>query len=142
MLHLVKLSVGSTSFSSLDSWQEKNAFSHKSAKKAFIHGTTMRPQRGDELLDGGSIYWIVKGFIIGRNPLIALKFNEKGIGRGRCSIVCGLPMIPVMPRRHRGFQGWRYFRAGDAPKDMTRSQMKKGSIPPKLMAELADLGLL
>lgn len=142
MLHLVKLSVGSTSFSSLDSWQEKNAFNHKSGKKAFIHGTTMRPQRGDELLDGGSIYWIVKGFIIGRNPLIALEFNEKGIGRGRCSIVCGLPMIPVLPRRHRGFQGWRYLRAGDAPKDMTRSQMKKGSIPPKLMAELSDLGLL
>lgn len=142
MLHLLKLSVGSTSFSSLDTWQQKNAFKHKSGKKTFIHGTTMRPKREDELLDDGSIYWIVKGFIIGRNPLVALEFHEKGIGRGRCSIVCGMPMIPVLPRRHRGFQGWRYFRPGDAPADMTRSQMKKGSVPPELLNELSDLGLL
>jgi len=88
------------------------------------------------------IYWIVKGFIIARNPLVALEFHEKGVGRGRCSIVCGMPMIPVLPRRHKGFQGWRYFRSSDAPLDMTRSQMEKGKVPPDLLNELSDLGLL
>lgn len=142
MLHLIKLSVGSTSFASLDDWQHKKAFKHSAGKKVFNHGTTMKPRRIDELMDGGSIYWVVKGFIIGRNKLAAIEFDDKARGRARCSILCALPMIPVVPRRHRAFQGWRYFKAKDAPPDMTRSQMKKGAIPPELMEELADLGLL
>ncbi len=142
MLNLIKLSVGSASFLSLDKWQEKNSYLHKSGKKAFIHGTTMRPKREAELLEGGSIFWVVKGFIIGRNPLVAIESHENGVGRGRCSIVCGMPMIPVLPRRHRGFQGWRYFKSEDAPKDMTRLEMKKGNVSPELLSELSDLGLL
>ena len=142
MLHLIKLSVGSTSFSSLDSWQQRVAFKHSSGKKVFNHGTTMRPKRTEELLAGGSVYWVVKGFIIGRNPLVAIDYDPKAAGRQKCSLLCGLPMIPVMPRRFRAFQGWRYFKPADAPRDMTRTQMKKGHLPPEMMAELSDLGLI
>jgi len=141
-LHLIKMSVGSTSFQSLDLWQKRNAFVHKSGKKAFIHGTTMRPKRLDDLLDGGSIYWVVKGFIIGRNPFVAIDFDETRQGRGRCSLVCGLPFIPVAPRRFRAFQGWRYFRAEDAPPDIRRKDLKKSTLPADLAGELSDLGLL
>lgn len=142
MLHLIKLSVGSTSFQSLDKWQEKVCFRHSSGKKAFIHGTTMAPKRAAELLAGGSIYWVVKGFIIGRNRLVAIEINKAAQGRARCAIVAGLPMVPVVPRRHQPFQGWRYFKPEVAPPDMTRAQMKRGALPPDLMGELADLGLL
>lgn len=142
MLHLIKLSVGSVSFASLDQWQEKASFNHISGVKVFNHGTTMKPKRIDELLDGGSIYWVVKGFIIGRNPLVDIEFDEKATSRQKVSILCGLPMIPVLPRRFRAFQGWRYFKPQDAPPDMTRTQMKKGDLSPEMMAELSDLGLL
>jgi len=142
MLHLIKLSVGSTSFQSLDDWQHQKAFLHTSGKKVFNHGTTMKPKRVEELLEGGSIYWVVKGFIIGRNPLVAIEVNKAARGRARCSILAGIPMVPVVPRRFRAFQGWRYFTSQDAPPDMTRSAIIKGAIPPELMEELADLGLL
>lgn len=141
-LNLIKLSVGSVSFASLDAWQKRNAFRYKSGKKAFIHGTTMRPKRVDELLDGGSIYWVVKGFIIGRNPLIAIEVDDSKRGRKRCSLVCGLPMRPVAPRRFRAFQGWRYFKGEDAPPDIRRSDLKKSTLPPDLASQLSDLGLL
>jgi len=141
-LHLIKMSVGSTSFQSLDAWMKRNSFSHASGKKAFIHGTTMRPKRIDELLAGGSIYWVVKGFIIARNPLLAIDFNEGAQGRARCSLVCGLPMVPVAPRRFRAFQGWRYFKPEDTPSDIRRGDLKKSTLPEDLAGELSDLGLI
>ena len=141
-LHLIKMSVGSESFASLDQWQKKAAFKHPSGAKAFVHGTTMRPARWEELTDGGSIYWVVKGFVIGRNPLAAIEYDDSKQGRQRCSLVCALPMIPVAPRRHRAFQGWRYLRGKDAPPDMTRRDIRKSDLPPGLAGELSDLGLL
>ena len=141
-LHLIKMSVGSTSFRSLDQWQRRVCFPHASGKKAFIHGTAQRPRRADELVTGGSIYWVVKGFIIGRNPLVAIDVDEMGKGRARCSLICGLPMVQVAPRRYRPFQGWRYFRAQDALPDIKRGDLKKSTLPADLAAELSELGLL
>ena len=141
-LHLIKMSVGSTSFRSLDQWQRRVCFPQASGKKAFIHGTAQRPRRADELVTGGSIYWVVKGFIIGRNPLVAIDVDEMGKGRARSSLICSLPMVPVAPRRHRPFQGWRYFRAQDAPPDIKRGDLKKSTLPTDLAAELSELGLL
>ena len=136
------MSVGSETFQSLDDWQMRNSFKHKSGKKVFVHGTTMRPTRYDKLIKGGSIYWVVKGFIIGRNPLVAIEFDDAKQGRGRCSLVCGLPMVRVSPRRHRVFQGWRYLKATDAPPGMKTGGIRKSDIPPGLAGELSDLGLL
>ena len=142
MLHLIKMSVGSLTFQSLNDWQKRNAFKHKTGKEVFVHGTTMRPTRFEELVDGGSIYWVVKGFIIGRNPLVAVEFDDAKQGRARCSLVCGLPMMGVSPRRHRAFQGWRYLKPADAPPDMARGKIRKSDIPAELAGELSDLGLL
>ncbi len=141
-LHLIKMSVGSTSFGNLEAWEKKVSFKHSSGVMVFVHGTAQRPRRADELVTGGSIYWVVKGFIIGRNPLVAIDVDEMGKGRARCSLICGLPMVPVAPRRHRPFQGWRYFRAQDAPPDIKRGDLKKSTLPADLAAELSELGLL
>ena len=142
MLNLIKMSVGSESFQSLGRWQVRNAFKHKSGGKVFVHGTTMRPTRWEQLVDSGSIYWVVKGFIIGRNPLVAIEFDDTKQGRGRCSLVCGLPMVQVSPRRHRVFQGWRYLKTTDAPPDIKTGRIRKSDIPSELAGELSDLGLL
>ncbi len=142
MLHLIKLSVGSENLASLKAWQEKVSFQHSSGSKAFIHGTTQAPQRAGELMAGGSIYWIVKGVIICRNPLIAIEVDETQSGRARCSLVCGLPLVPVIPKKHRIFQGWRYFDPAAAPADMPRGKINKSGLPQDLAGELAELGLL
>ena len=91
---------------------------------------------------GGSIYWIIRGVILGRNPLVAIEVDDSKQGRARCSLVCGLPLVPVVPKKHRIFQGWRYFDPAAAPADMPRGRIKKSDLPQELAAELADLGLL
>lgn len=144
-LHLIKLSVGSETVKSLTAWQERVSFSHESGDKVFIHGTTQAPKRTVELLAGGSIFWIIKGMIMGRNPLVAIEVDETRKGRARCSLVCALPLVPVIPKRHRIFQGWRYFDGAAAPRDMPPGmggKVSKAGIPAELAGELADLGLL
>jgi len=121
------------------------SFSHESGDKVFIHGTTQAPKRTVELLAGGSIFWIIKGMIMCRNPLVAIEVDETRKGRTRCSLVCALPLVPVIPKRHRIFQGWRYFDGAAAPRDMPPGmggKVSKAGIPAELAGELADLGLL
>ncbi len=121
------------------------SFRHISGAKVFIHGTTQAPKRAGELVAGGSIYWIIKGMIMCRNPLVAVEVDEAGKGRARCSLVCGMPLVPVIPKRHRIFQGWRYFDGAAAPSEMPPGmggKVSKASIPAELAGELANLGLL
>ncbi|HXV74266.1 MAG TPA: DUF1489 domain-containing protein [Sphingomonadales bacterium] len=141
-LHLIKLSVGSRSVESIHRWQQERKFRHASGKPAGIHKTTMRPQREAELLDGGSIYWVVKGHIIARNPLLAFEVDEGRKAGKRVSIVYGLPVVPTVPRPHRAFQGWRYFEPKAAPPDLPYGLKGKKKLPADLAAKLDELGLL
>lgn len=141
-IHLIKLSVGPESLSDLVAWQEKRLREHKRAgkKPELMHITRMMPKRAEELLDGGSIYWVIKGWVVARQKLLELRPITYD-GTPHCGIIYAPDMIRVVPRKHRPFQGWRYLQAADAPKDL-----KKGSIddamPEKLRRELAELGLL
>ena len=140
-LHLIKMSVGSVSVESIHRWQQGRKFRHRSGQPAGIHKTTLKPARERELLDGGSIYWVVKGRIIARNPLIAFEV-EKGRGGKKVSIVYALPVVPTVPRRHRPFQGWRYFDPKAAPPDLPGGLKGKAKLPADLAARLDELGLL
>ena len=103
------------------------------------HVTRMTPKREDEVLDGGSLYWVIKGQIAARQKLLALKPVQKE-GKPHCALVYEPKLIPVMRRHHRPFQGWRYFDPKDAPPDVR--DIKAGNLPEKLKLELAELGLL
>jgi hypothetical protein len=49
----------------------------------------------------------------------------------------------VSPRPMRPFQGWRYFKEGDAPLDLTKtSATGLAAMPEPMRRELRDLGLL
>jgi hypothetical protein len=141
-LHLIKMSVGSRSVETIHRWQQGRKFRHASGKLAGIHKTAMKPTREDELLQGGSIYWVVKGHIIARNPLIAFEVAEAKRAGKRVSIVYGLPVVPTVPRRHRPFQGWRYFDPKAAPPDLPGGLKGKAKLPADLAAKLDELGLL
>ena len=57
------------------------------------HITRMWPKRGEELLAGGSIYWIIKGAILCRQKLIRLDEATGSDGIRRCAIVTDPELI-------------------------------------------------
>ena len=102
----------------------------------------MFPKRRDEILKGGSLYWVIRGLIQCRQPIIDLEAVRGDDGIDRCRIVYDTKSILVRPTPRRAFQGWRYLEAADAPPDLKRSAGDSTGMSPKMRRELAELGLL
>ena len=141
-LHLLKLSVGPESLADLARWQNARLKEKRKKRQALLlqHVTRMTPKRKDELLAGGSIYWVIKGQIVARQKLVALTPVKKN-GKPHCALVYEPKLILVARRRHRPFQGWRYLLAKDAPPDITDPKSAK-NLPQASKTDLAELGLL
>ncbi len=141
-LHLIKLSVGSESLDDLVLWQKQRLKEKKAQglKAELIHPTRQWPRKADEVLDGGSIYWVIKGFIVGRQRLVEFREVAKN-GIPHCGLVYDSKMIPVRMTPRKAFQGWRYLEAKDAPPDRKQGD-NLDEMPAKMKKELADLGLL
>ncbi len=142
MLHLIKLCVGVDSLQELADWQKKRLKEKraKGQKPELMHVTRQFPKRAEQLLDGGSLYWVIKGQIAARQKLIELRAVSRG-GVPHCGLIYDKKLVPVRPRPRRAFQGWRYFDAKDAPPDIADIKGAKG-LPEALKRELATLGLL
>jgi hypothetical protein len=142
-LHLIKLCVGAESIEDLAQWQASRIREQKKRgkkKPELTHITRQTPKRAEELLDGGSLYWVIKGQIAVRQRLLALRAVTRG-GVPHCALVYDSRLVPVQRRVHRPFQGWRYLKPSDAPPDARGSKGGR-NLPEKLAAELVDLGLL
>jgi hypothetical protein len=141
-LHILKLCVGVDTLQELAEWQAGRLKDLKKKGKPpeLVHVTRMTPKRKDEVLDGGSLYWVIKGQIAARQKLIDLRKVTKN-GTPHCGLVYEPKLIPVQRRAHRAFQGWRYFDPKDAPPD-ARGTKGLEKLPEKLQAELVNLGLL
>ncbi|HBY25154.1 MAG TPA: DUF1489 domain-containing protein, partial [Bradyrhizobium sp.] len=67
-LHLIKLAVGCDSVKELKGWVAERMATAK--KKGLplrhVHITRMTPKREEELLAGGSLYWVIRGEIAAR----------------------------------------------------------------------------
>jgi hypothetical protein len=99
--------------------------------------TRMTPKRASELEDGGSLYWVMKGSVVCRMPI--LDISTKGEGKlSQCQIRLSPDVVRTAPQARRPFQGWRYLEAKDAPPDLTT--MDAGDLPPDLARALRDLG--
>ena len=137
-VHLKKLSVGSTSLTSLREWQDARV----AAGMELIHVTRNTPRRRQEVLGGGSIFWVIKGVICARQLITELRAMRRADGRTACGIVLAPELISVVPLRVQIFQGWRYLEAKDAPVDIPVSADTGEAMPAELAAELRELGLL
>ena len=127
-LNLIKLCVGADSVSDLEDWIKLKL---KEKRK-----------RGDELLDGGSIFWVIRGEITCRERILAIRpFVDKD-GIGRCGIVREPKPVLVEPRPYRAFQGWRYLADKDAPRDLAKVVKGAAAMPETLRRELRELGLM
>jgi hypothetical protein len=143
-LNLIKLCVGCDSVAELSSWIRQRIKQKKARKEKpeHIHTTRMVPKRVDELLDGGSLYWVIRGQIMCRQDLVAIRpFVDKD-GVGRCRLVLQPKVVPVEPRPFRAFQGWRYLAAKDAPRDLDHAAPGARNMPEQMRRELRELGLL
>jgi hypothetical protein len=143
-LNLIKLCVGADSVRDLESWikQRLKDKRRRGEKPEHIHRTRMVPKRAAELVDGGSLYWIIRGEIACRQRIRDVRpFRDKD-GVGRCGIVLDPKVVPVDPRPFRAFQGWRYFAAKDAPPDLDKAARGTAAMPEKLRRELRELGLM
>ncbi len=102
----------------------------------------MWPKRADEILNGGSMYWVIKGAILARQEI--RRFEEKigADGIRRCAIILAPEVVPVVPTLKRPFQGWRYLKAADAPMDLPQGREAEEPLPASLQAALAEIGLL
>jgi hypothetical protein len=144
-LHLIKLSVGTDSIEDLEDWIKQKLKEKKKRgerKPERIHTTRMVPKRAAELLDGGSIFWVIRGEILCRERILAVRPFVDREGVGRCQLVLDPKCVPVQPRPYRAFQGWRYLSAKDAPPDLDRAAPGARNMPETLRRELRGLGLL
>lgn len=141
-LHIIKLCVGCDSLAELADWQKKRLKEKrtKGQKQELVHATRMTPKRKEEILDGGSLYWVIKGQIAARQKLLAFREVKKN-GIPHCGLVYDKELVPVVARPRRAFQGWRYLEDKDAPPDIVRTKGAE-TLPESLQRELAALGLL
>lgn len=133
-LHLIKLCVGVDSPDELRAWIEERIASGGEHS----HVTRMFPRRAEELVAGGSLYWVIRGLVLVRQRIVALRPVRRG-ALDYCAIVLEPRLVPTSPWPRRPFQGWRYLAPADAPPDLSRADAE---LPEALRAELATLGLL
>lgn len=143
-LHLIKLCVGAASIEDLEAWQRERVAEQRKAGQTpkVFHTTFQTPKRHDELLNGGSLYWVIKGVIQVRQRIVALEEGRKADGSRCCLIVLDEAQVPVRPAPRRAFQGWRYLDPADAPADLSCGDNQLASLPPKMRRELAELCLI
>jgi len=143
-LHMIKLCVGVDTISEMEDWVEERvrAAKRRGAKPRLEHVTRAMPKRRAEILDGGSLYWVIKGFVQLRQPILGLDPRRGKDGIERCAIRFAPKVVPVMPQPHRAFQGWRYLKAKDAPADLAKRGRHSKELPPELLLELRSLGIL
>jgi len=140
-LNIVKLAVGIRDIGHLKQ-KQKN---HMNRDGILVHTTRNTPVRIKEILDGGSIYWVIKKFIRVRQRIIDFEKRVDLAGRGSCLFVLDKNLVKTELKEFRAFQGWRYFKKEEIPQDLNRiknSSRETEELPQDLRLELQNLGLL
>lgn len=135
MIHLIKLAVGCDDLDMLKSFQAERLRAHGT----IFHLTRMMPKRAEDLVEGGSLYWVIKGQMAARQRIVEVLADTDDEGRGRCRLILDAEVVEVESRPMRPFQGWRYLEPKDAPADRRPGEQEP---PPEMAAELRRLGLI
>jgi hypothetical protein len=133
-LHLVKLAVG---IADLDELRRVRAARAAERGGEWVY-TRNQPRRSEEVLAGGSIYWVIRGQIRVRQRVTGFCAERDAGGRRYCLIEVNPRLVPTLPRSCRTFQGWRYLPPDIAPADLGSVEQR----PERMLDELRELGLL
>lgn len=139
-VHLVKLCVGVDTVQDLGSWQTRRLKRLKNPE--LCHRTLQMPKRRDEVLNGGSLYWVIKGFVLVRQRVLDLRPDRKKDGTACCGIVLDPELVVTRPHPRRAFQGWRYLEPEDAPPDTQVYDAAVDNVPRGMREELRELRLI
>ncbi len=143
MLHLIKLAVGVADPAALAARQASRARETGAHDGRPFLRTRNFPRRADEILEGGSIYWVMSGVLLCRQHVVEITTDRRDDGTPCTAIILDGPSIAVVPRMIRPFQGWRYLTPADAPDDLDSLPQASGDpLPPALRRALAALCLL
>lgn len=142
VLHLIKLAVGVDDLAQMKQLQAARRRQRRQGPRSphwvFTRNT---PRRAEELLDGGSLYWVVRGVIRCRQELVGFDEDfDREEARKYCRIKVKRTLVRTAPQACKAFQGWRYLEPDRAPPDLSRGDT--GDMPPEMAAELKRLGLL
>lgn len=140
MLHLTKLAVGIDDIGHLRVAQAKRA----AAEPPLCHRTRNFPRRAAEIVEGGSIYWVIAGAMVVRQRVVAIRRERWEDGSACAALVLDAELVPLVGRVTKPFQGWRYLGPDQAPADLPSGPPADGEtdLPPALREELRALGLL
>jgi hypothetical protein len=140
MLHITKLAVGVRDIEHLRELQAERAQRNPPLR----HRTRNFPRRRDEVVDGGSIYWVVGGAMVVRQRILDVIEDQWDDNSACAGLIFDADLVPVAARPTRPFQGWRYLKPEDAPPDLLRTRSVRGeaALPPTLRQELQALCLL
>ena len=138
-LNILKLCVGADSVEDLTQWQDQHRAQWVPGTAEHI--TRMWPKREAEILDGGSLYWVIKGSIQARQRILGLEERIGSDGITRCALVLDLQVIRTEAAARRPFQGWRYLNPAESPRDLPKGRALDDTLPPALALALAEIGL-
>ena len=140
-LHLLKVAVG---IADLDDLRRVRAERIAQLRGSFVF-TRNHPRRAEEVLGGGSLYWVIRGQIRARQRITGFRSERDDKGRAYCLIEVVPELIATVWRPWRPFQGWRYLLPADAPPDRNAGEGDDpdgAPMPARMAAELRALGLL
>ena len=133
-LNLVKLCVGCDTVEELLDWWKAEIGEDQPWKMR----TRQTPKRAAELVDGGSLYRVYKGFILSRQAIWVVETVGAGPA-ARCEVTLDPDVILTVPTPRRAFQGWRYLEGKDAPADLGPVGGELQA-PAELARKLRELG--
>ncbi|MFY7961907.1 MAG: DUF1489 family protein [Elsteraceae bacterium] len=140
-IHLIRLCVGVGDIEHLRRIQANRSATPEGFREPYA--TTRRtPTRAAELLDGGSLYWVMKGHVMVRQRILGVETVSDYEGKPTCLLTLHHVLVPTLPVTQRPFQGWRYLPVQAAPPDLATLGEGAAELPPDLAAELNELGLL
>ncbi len=143
-LNLIKLAVGVEHLDDLATFQQRRLAECRARgeKPVLRHITRNIPRRADELLAGGSMYWVFRAHVRVRQALIGVEPTVNAKGLPACALILDPLLVPVVPRPQRAFQGWRYLDGRAAPADADGRDSGIDALPEGMAEELRELGLL
>ena len=142
--HLLKLCVGCDTVQDLKDWQDERLKQLKRAGQTpeLCHRTLQAPRRREEVLEGGSLSWVIRGVILVRQRIIDLRPDTRDDGIACCGIVLDRELVATRAQARQAFQGWRYLPAADAPADLRVVGEDEGDMPKTMRADLRELRLI
>lgn len=138
MVHLIKLSVGVRDLAHLSDLQRERAQTDPPLR----HRTRQMPKRAEDIIGGGSIFWVIGGMIQCRQRILDIVPDRRLDGTPCVAFVLDPAIVLVQPRTARPFQGWRYLGEDAAPPDLGVGSGSDVELPPALRLALAELCLL